>query len=629
MPNKIRPYGTWPSPITPAATTSSYRLRDVKWDTATDTLIWHERRGSGSALVVQGGQTGPRDLVRDEVIGGHVLYGGGGFTVNDGVVYYVGVDERIFRVPLTGGIPQPITPVFGKAAAPAVSADGQWLVYVHSYEGHDSLATIPTNGSQYPRKLIDGPGFVMQPAWHPSGSMVACITWDDHHMPWNRSQLHLIQVSDGEPFAQEHHIVAGGDDQTDESVFGTAFSPDGRFLAYASDRADWWHIYLYDIEAGTHTQLTQDDAEYGMPAWLQDMRTFGWSGNSEAIYALRNADSVFTVQRIDIATGSMSAPTSLNDYTHLEQIAVSPITDEVAVIAGNTRTPDRIVTCDPASDTVRVRSHSSTENIPMDYLSPAEIITWDTSQGIKVQGFYNPPTNPDYASDGLPPLIVHIHSGPTRQRFNKYFADVHFFTSRGFAVLEPNYRGSTGYGKRFKDMLHGNYGTYEVEDSARGADYLVNNGLAERSQRVVRGSSSGGFSALQSLILMPSVYRAAIAVAPVTDHFALAPTTHKFERHYNNVLLGELPEASALYHDRSPLYHAGRIADPVALFHGKADTVVPYSQSEGVAQALRRSGVPHILRLYEGEGHSISQPQNLADYYNTVLDFLVQYVIYS
>ena len=246
-----------------------------------------------------------------------------------------------------------------------------------------------------------------------------------------------------------------------------------------------------------------------------------------------------------------------------------------------------------------------------------------------VSGMYYPPTNPCYTSDELPPLIVHIHSGPTRQRFAKYFPEVHFFTSRGFAVLEPNYRGSTGYGRDFKNMLYGNYGVAEVEDAARGAQHLVDAGRVDGEKLIVMGSSSGGFSVLQSLVQMPGVYRAGVAQAPVTDQFGLVAGTHKFERHYNDSLLGPLPDAAPEYRDRSPLRHADRIQTPVALFHGSEDGVVPPEQSAGVAAALRRSGVPHVHKVYEGEGHSFRRPETERDYYDTVLDFLMQHVIYQ
>ncbi|MEO1665239.1 MAG: prolyl oligopeptidase family serine peptidase [Chloroflexota bacterium] len=625
MPPQQRPYGTWKSPITTAIMTGDYRLYDAKWDTLTDTLVWHERRASEHALVIQSGSN-PRDLVREQKLGGRVMYGGGGFTVGNGQVYYVGAGSRIYTLPVNGGTPRPITPAFGDAATPTLSPDGDWLLYVHSYEGRDALVIVPTDTSQYPVRLVDDTDFVMHPAWHPDGNMLACITWNHPHMPWNQSQLHLITLNESKMVVTQRRVLAG--DGGDESVFGAVFSPDGKYLAYSSDRDGWWQIYLYDLENDTHTCITPDEAEYGLPAWIQDMRTFAWTGDSRAIYALRNADSSYTLERIDIASGQMERVNALT-YTYMEQIAVSPVTGEVAMIAGGSRRPDRVVTYDPENDSTQIRAYSSVEAFDDSFLAKGVDIAWTNKKDVTIHGLYYAPTNPNFAAEGPPPLIVHYHSGPTRQRFDRYFPEVHYLTSRGFAVLEPNYRGSTGYGRAFMNMLHGNYGVAEIEDAASGVEMLVEQGMADRTCLVAFGSSSGGFSALQSLILMPSVYCAGIAQAPVTDQFELIANTHKFERHYNDTLLGTLPEAATLYRERSPVLHAQYISDPVALFHGKNDYVVSYQQSQEVANILSRKGVATVYRLYDDEGHSFRKPETLRDMFDTMIHFLEHHVVYA
>ncbi len=626
-PKQSRPYGTWHSPISPATMSGDHRLYDAKWDNHTATLVWQERRSGGSALVVQRPGHNPRDLVRDAKIGGQVLFGGGGFTVGHGHVYYVGAGGRIYAIPLDGGQSRAITPAFGETAAPTLSPNGRWLAYVHSYEGRDALAVVPVDGSQYPRKLFDGADFVMHPTWHPYGDRIACITWDHPHMPWNESRLNLLHfTSDAEPRVMAKQVIAGGNGGV--SVFGASFSPDSGYLAYTSDRGGWWQLYLYDLDLEDHIQLTQDNADYGMPAWLQDMRTFAWSSDSRALYALRNSEGHTTLQRVPVDGREAEPVPGLERYTYLEQISVSRASGEVSVIAGATHIPDEIVSLHPDDDPL-IRVTSSTHHLSSDYLVRAHDVSWESEDGVVVHGLYYPPKNPRFESSGAPPLIVYIHSGPTRQRFAKYFPEPHFFASRGFAVLEPNYRGSTGYGRAFKHMLHGNWGVAEVQDAARGAAYLVDRGLADGSRMVVMGESSGGFSVLQSLINLPDTYRAGIAQAPVTDQFALGEETHKFERYYNDSLLGALPGAAEIYRERSPLFNADKITTPVAMFHGEQDSVVPVVQSRGVAEALRRNGVPHVFKLYSDEGHSIRRPDNVTDYYDTVLRFLMQYVIYG
>ena len=627
MTAQVKPYGLWQSPIRVGAMSANHRLYDAKWDDRTGALVWQVRRRSGAALVVQGPNSAPRDLVRDTQVGGGVLFGGGGFCVRGGMACYVGAEGRLYVVPVTGGQPHPITPAFGATASPALSPDGQWVAFVHSYEGRDSLAIVPVDGSQYPQKLLDDTDFVMHPAWHPDGDRLAVITWNHPHMPWDASRLYLLtlDVSTSSPAVMGRHVLAGAANR--ESIFGASFSPNGEYLAYTSDREGWWQLYLYHHATDRHYRLTTDPAEYGLPAWLQDMRTIGWGGDSQTIYALRNQQSRYTLQRITIATKQAETIAHLDEYTHMEQLAVDHASDTVAIIAGATHLPDRLLTVQPG-EKPQIRHYTDTGAIPAAYLAHAQVIRWTTRDGIDIHGLYYPPTNPGYTSEGRPPLIVYIHSGPTRQRFAKYFPEPHFFASRGFAVLEPNYRGSTGYGRDFKNMLHGNWGVVEVEDAVSGAHHLIEQGLADVDRVVVMGESSGGFSVLQSLVQQPGFYCAGVAQAPVADQFSQVMHTHKFERFYNDSLLGPLPQAAAIYRERSPVRHLARIQDPLALFHGRQDSVVPVAQSEQVAAGLRRQGIPHVIRLYDGEGHSFREPATITDYYTTMLQFLLEHVIY-
>ncbi len=647
-----RPYGTWPGAFTPQALAASLRLRDAQWDDDGATLVWLEERSGLGVLVAQRGADAPRDLTPPDLpVRARVGYGGGDFTAAGGYVYFVGPGGRLFRQALDCGPARPITPAFGQAAAPRVSPDGRWVVFVHHYEDVDGLAVVDTAGEHWPAKLAYGTDFAMQPAWSPDGTRLAYIAWNHPQMPWDGTELRLLtldQRAGGLPVVAESTTLAG---DAAVAVFQPEFSPDGRWLAYTSDATGWWQLYVCDLHSGQHTQLTHDEAEHAVPAWTQGMRSFVWTPDSRALLVQRSERGFYSLWRVAVPSGRAERAAVFETYTHLAQIAISR-SGTVALLASSWAVPQRVVSAalvseppptlaaDPdlpgarvlvsaPDEAVRVHRRSSDEATPPEQLAKPEALTWAGHDGEPVHGLYFAPTSDRYACPGQPPLIVLVHGGPSGQVTAAYSPEAQFFATRGFAVLAVNYRGSTGYGKAYLNKLRGSWGVYDVEDCASGALFMVETGRADRAKLVILGGSAGGFTVLQSLVEKPGFYRAGVCLYGVSNQFLLVQDTHKFEARYSDSLLGPLPEAAAVYRARSPLFHASKIVDPLAVFQGAEDNVVPRSQSDLIVESLRARGVPHVYRVYEGEGHGWRRAETIADYYQTVMQFLTQYVVYA
>ncbi|OGO70008.1 MAG: hypothetical protein A2Z49_02920 [Chloroflexi bacterium RBG_19FT_COMBO_56_12] len=628
----IRQFGLWDSPITPVSLARGLGFSEVAWDES-GALVWRESRPERSVLVVQpaDGQAW-RDLNSDLSVSAGVGYGGGDFCVGKGQAVFVeGKSGRLYRQPINGGTAQPITPAFGAAASPALSPDGRWLLFVHSYEGQDVLAMVDINGDYWPTRLVSGEDFYMQPCWHPDSGQnawqIAWIAWNHPNMPWNGTWLRLgklVAGANGLPALQEVSTIAGGEDV---SVFQPQFSPDGRRLVYAADAQGWWQIYLYDLQTGQHRQLTQQPAEHAQPAWGQGMRTFDITPDSKFIFVQRIQDGSMSLWQIALETGQ-EKQIDLDGYSSLGQVAVSPDGGRIAMIASGGSLPPRVITRE-RSGLVRVCRRSSSEELPGGFYSQAQHITWQAEEAGPVYGLYYPPCNPGFEGTGLPPLVVMVHGGPTGVRLIGFDSGVQFFTSRGYAVLNVNYRGSSGYGRAYRDLLLGNWGVYDVQDAISGARHLVQQSLVDGGRLVIMGGSAGGYTVLKALVDAPGFFKAGICLYGISNMFTVAAETHKFEVHYYDSLLGPLPEAADIFRARSPLFFADQIRDPLAIFHGDEDVAVPHNQSDEIVASLRKSSVPHEYHLYPGEGHGFHKPETIEHLYTTIDKFLRLHVLYS
>lgn len=621
------PYGLWASPFSPRSLSRELSFSDVVWD-QNGTLVWSERSSERNVLVVQSpGDQAPRNLNDLYSARARVGYGGGDFTVGHGYVYFVEADSgRLYKQPLTGGSARPITPAFGDLAAPTLSPDGRWLLFVHSYDGRDSIAVVDADGKHWPVKLVSGEDFYMQPTWHPEGGQIAWIAWNHPQMPWDGTTLRVGKWTESSlrlPIIAETTTIAG-DENT--SIFQPEFSPDGRYLAYVSDETGWWHIYLHDLDSGERRQLTDGEAEHGIPAWQQGYRTYAFDPQSQNLYFIRNQKGFASLWQVDPETSQQEKISLGEDYTWLEQIAVAPEEGRISLIASSGCIPKRVIVVEK-SGVSRIMRRSMAEDLPFsDYATP-QAINWRGMDGGVVYGLFYRPQNARFEADGLPPLVVIVHGGPTSERMATFYPRVQFFTSRGYAVLQVNYRGSTGYGRQYREMLRGNWGIHDVQDSVSGARHLAEKGLVEERHMVIMGSSAGGFTVLKALADYPGIFKAGIDLYGISNHFGFLLDTHKFEARYSDSLLGSLPEAVEVYRERSPINFMDKIKDPLAIFQGEKDRVVPRDQSDRVVASLEQRGIPYIYHVYEGEGHGFRKSETIEHYYQTIDRFLKQYVI--
>ena len=623
-----KPYGLFPSPITPGALAGALRLRDVLWDSDGDTLVWLEGRGDKGALVAANlGGDAPRDIAEQHSVRARVGYGGGDFGVGAGCAVF-SAGGQLFRQPLAGGAAAPITPAFAEAAAPAISPDGRFALYVFSHERRDGLALADMSGAQWPQQVASGHDFYMQPRWSPDGARVAFVAWDHPQMPWDGCTLFLADVDATGPSLPRLlnvRAVAGG---PEVAVFQPEFSRDGKALAFLSDAGGWHNLYLHNLEDNTTRRITDERAaQLGEPAWGQGMRTYGWAHDGQSLLCIRNAGGFMALWHYSLPSGEGAPVPGLEGYTALSQLAPSPTRPQVAVIASSGAQSARLVLLDLESGTARILKRAAGENVPPDALVAPEPIRWRGPDGAESHGLLYRPKASD--AGGLPPAILIIHGGPTSQTVAAYDGTAQFFATRGYAVLEVNYRGSTGYGRDYMNALRGNWGIYDVEDAASGARHLAESGIADGERMIIMGGSAGGFTVLQTLIDKPGVFRAGVCSFGVSNQFTLAADTHKFEERYLDTLLGPLPEAAAIYRARSPVFHADKLTTPVAVFQGEDDTVVPRAQSDAIVASLRERGVPHAYHVYAGEGHGWRKPETVAAFYQAVEDFLKQYVLFA
>jgi dipeptidyl aminopeptidase/acylaminoacyl peptidase len=610
------PYGSWSSPITAAAVAESGIRLSEPVLAADGAAWWLEHRplaGGRTVLVRDGSDVTPEAMdVRTRV---HE-YGGGAWLLDGDVAFFSNyADQRLYRVD-PGSEPLPITPEPSEPAGlryadGRATPGGRRIVCVR--EAHrdgqviNELVALPADGSGEPTVLTGGRDFYSYPRPSPDGELLCWTCWDHPNMPWDGCELWLAPLERPE----EARLVAGG---PTESIWQPEWSPGGE-LHFVSDRGGWWNLYR-DGE-----RLTSEQAELGHPQWLFGGSTYAFLADG-AIVCVRCERGV---ERLCLLRPGAEALDDLDlPYTAYGFPCVRAAGDRVVFVAASPREGPAIVSWRPAEGARVLRKAS--EHPPDPSFAPApRAIEFPSADGRTAHAFYYPPTNPEFEGpEGeRPPLIVQSHGGPTSHTAPELDMGTLFWTSRGIGVLDVNYGGSTGFGREYRERLHGGWGIVDVEDCVAAALHLAGAGGVDGARLAIHGGSAGGYAVLCALALHEA-FAVGASYYGVADAETLARDTHKFESRYLDRLIGPYPEAAATYRERSPIHFVDRIRAPVILFQGLQDEVVPPSQAEQMVAALRANGVPHAYLVFEGEQHGFRKAETITRCLEAELSFYAQ-----
>jgi len=594
---------------------SSSRIDDVRY--GKDNNIIFLTKSDGRGAIHQAPSVAIAEC-SDYNIRGTVAYGGGAFDIRNNTIAFCEKDGAVYLYENTQNEnPRRIVPPFLKTSTPRISPDGKWVLFVFEHQETNGVGIVSSHRYTWPRQLVMGADFYMQPTWHPDGNMVAWVEWDLPDMPWDASRIKLGQLSGMQVRLCEASFIDGFPKQ---SANQPLFSPDGKYLSYVVRNNNWDDLILFNLKTQQKIVLVSADGFHlRMPDWIQGLHSYQWTPNSKKIYYIMYHQGTASIASVDIKTGERTAVVC-DPYIWFSQLDISPDGKEACTIGLTAYSGDEIVRVDLTENKIKPsdqRANQQNEAYPLS----VEFINSNNSTGYA--WFYPAPSQD---TNKPAPCIIKLHSGPTSLKHAGYSPETEFFRLNGFSVAHLNYRGSVSFGYDYQDALEKRWGDVEVEDMLDLVETLVAKGLIDRNRLAVIGSSAGGFSVLQILIKHPGLCNAAICSYAVSDLVDDAENTHKFEKFYHRFLTGNYPQEKTRFIQRSPINHIDKISDPIAIFHGENDPVVSVHQSQLIFEKLQKNGVPCSLTIFEEEGHGFRKSENLEHYYQTILDFLRSYL---
>ena len=606
-------YGTWPSPITPELLTQAQiGLSGPVLDQGE--IYWLEGRpeeGGRQVLVRMSQGRAIDDLtpapfnVRTRV---HE-YGGGAVAVGGGLILASNfADQRLYRLH-AGSPPVPLTPESERKlryADAVIDQNGRYAYAVREDhrtggEAANTIVRIDIEREDDPGSiLVEGHDFFSAPRLSPDGRKLAWLSWDHPNMPWDGTELWLADIrEDGSLEAITK--VAGGEN---EAVVQPKFAPDGS-LYFVSDRSGWWNLYRHRLDETA--PICPMEAEFGAPAWGFGQSTFGFLSENRLLAGFYQSGR-WQLMSINPENGATDAV----PFPFISLSGLSLHQGKAFMRVGAVDAQAAIICLDPEDGSFEVLKSAGEMPIDRSLVSVPESLAFPSENGETAFAFYYPPNNPDYeAPDGeQPPLIVKSHGGPTGNTSSQFNLATQFWTSRGFAVCDVDYGGSTGYGRAYRERLNGRWGEVDVLDCTHAARFLVSTGRADEARLAITGGSAGGFTTLAALTF-DDVFKAGASHYGVSDLEALAKETHKFESRYLDRLIGPYPEAIDVYKARSPIHHVDRLTSPMIFFQGLEDVIVPPNQAETMVEALRGKGIPVAYLSFEGEQHGFRKAETI------------------
>ncbi len=625
MSKQAIPFGSWSSPVT-AELVAKQGVRLGHMQVFEGRVYWLESRpqeqGRG-VIVCCDGQSKtdvtPEDMsVRTKV---HEM-GGGDFLVCQLGIFFVNAIDQAVYLTDTSGNTKAITTVSDdksvwRFADFSITPDLAFLFSVR--ERHDispvknELVSIELKTGEV-RVVAEGHDFYSFPRVSPQGHRLCWTCWNHPQMPWDGTELWVADIHrDGSVNAA--HKVCGGEH---ESIYQPAWSPDG-VLHFVSDRSGWWN--LYSFRDGVLNALTPTDNDCGIPQWVFGTSSYCFASESDIYFAFFE-EGQQQLAHLDVDTGHIE-PLELPFREYPGQLQFD--SNKLYMQAGGPALPLSVFEVELSSGHYRDLVGDGELPVPIDFVSIAKPVRFTSASGYQSHGFFYEPLHPEFCGldDEKPPLLVMSHGGPTGHTSSSLNWQIQYWTTRGFAVVDVNYAGSTGFGREYRDLLNEQWGINDVNDCVYAARYLVEDELVDGDRLMIRGGSAGGFTTLCALAFFDD-FAAGMSRYGVADLEALAKDTHKFEARYLDNLVGPYPEARSVYQERSPIHHASELSCPILILQGADDPIVPPSQSQELVKALAEKDIPHAYIEFEGEGHGFRKQENIVRALQAELSFYRQ-----